>query len=146
MIKTAARNLHHEMYAALAEGDKAALGKICANGLLDSFNLKINNRGTHEKYKWTAERYIGQPKVVSHRVAALSKPMPNESSLRQAVVRIRSRQVLEKVNRRGKKEEVSAKDMDEYLVIQKLMVEGREGDWVVWGTTHETDPNTLLDD
>ena len=145
-MKTVAKRLHHEMYAAFAEGDKAALSKICTQGLLESFTTKINGRGTQDKYEWTAERYIGQPKVVSHRVAAMAKPMPNESSLRQAVVRIRSRQVLEKVNRRGKKEEVSAKDMDEYLVIQKIMVEGRESDWMIWGTTSETDPSTLLDE
>lgn len=32
-----------------------------------------------------------------------------------------------------------AKDVKEYLVIQRRMLQGNEGPWVVWGTTGESD-------
>jgi protein MBA1 len=63
-----------------------------------------------------------------------------KSGLRQAVVRISSRQSLTRykgdgtpVPRTG-----TEKEIREYLVIQKMLIKGTEEPWKVWGTTDET--------
>lgn len=87
--------------------------------------------------------------------------------MRQAVVRIRSIQSLEKYRKttkiRQEKEEVGSssnnkedstttgtgggvgeKMMDEYIVIQKNIFQGVEDDWMVWGTTKESDVSKII--
>lgn len=76
--------------------------------------------------------------------------------MRQAVVRIRSVQSLEKKNTMTKmKKEVGGggdtagaggggKMMDEYVVIQKNIFQGVEDDWMVWGTTKESDVSEII--
>lgn len=153
--KTIARELHHEMYSAFAEGDVHALQKTCTSGLFNTFLKRVNARSKDTKLEWTVERYIGQPKVVSHRVAVL--PDPPMSAIRQAVVRLRSMQKLEKFKvRREKKgpkkgEETLVpegnavpQEFDEYVVVQKLMFRGKESPWMVWGSIQESEPDDLL--
>lgn len=67
------------------------------------------------------------------------------AGLRQAVVRIRSRQSLTRF-REGRVLEGSGQERDvmEYVVIQKRMWKGREEGWLVWGTTEETTVEKLL--
>lgn len=77
--------------------------------------------------------------------------------MRQAVVRIRSVQSLAKrtkntkKTRRGEEENATAgigeggKMMDEYVVIQKNVFQGVEDDWMVWGTTKETDVSEIIE-
>ena len=65
--------------------------------------------------------------------------------MRQAVVRIRSRQSLT----RYKDGQVVAgsgqeKDVQEYVVIQKRLWKGKEEGWLVWGTMEETTMEKLL--
>lgn len=62
-----------------------------------------------------------------------------EASLQQAIVRIKSEQVLD-VQGVGKEfREVQSKPkqshMVEYMVLQRLIVEGRPRSWKVWGFT-----------
>lgn len=99
--------------------------------------------------------------------------------MRQAVVRIRSLQSLEKYTKettRMKKEKemevgsssnsskssssskeedttagggmvggvVGGKMMDEYVVIQKNIFQGVEDDWMIWGTTKESDVSEII--
>lgn len=76
--------------------------------------------------------------------------------MRQAVVRIRSVQSLDKgtKNMKMKKKEVGGEDivgarggekmMDEYVVIQKNIFRGVEDDWMVWGTTKESDASEII--
>ena len=75
--------------------------------------------------------------------------------MRQAVVRIRSVQSLDKgtKNNKTKKKGEEAKDtegigggkmMDEYVVIQKNIFQGVEDDWMVWGTTKESDVSEII--
>lgn len=77
--------------------------------------------------------------------------------MRQAVVRIRSVQSLNKEiksTKTKKKKEVGGEDtagaggggkmMDEYVVIQKNIFQGVEDDWMVWGTTKESDASEII--
>lgn len=74
--------------------------------------------------------------------------------MRQAVVRIRSVQSLEKNTKTKRKKEVGGEDtagvggggkmMDEYVVIQKNIFQGVEDDWMVWGTTKESDVTDII--
>lgn len=75
--------------------------------------------------------------------------------MRQAVVRIRSVQSLDKgtKNTKTKKKGEGGKDtagigegkmMDEYVVIQKNIFQGVEDDWMVWGTTKESDVSEII--
>lgn len=80
--------------------------------------------------------------MVSDRAARL----PIEGAgIRQAVVRIRSRQSLTRwregqvVPGTGQEKEVK-----EYVVIQKRLWKGKEEGWLVWGTTEETTMDKLL--
>ena len=36
------------------------------------------------------------------------------------------------------------KDIREYLVLQKRVLKGQETDWVIWGTTDETDVKNIV--
>lgn len=77
--------------------------------------------------------------------------------MRQAVVRIRSVQSLDKGTKNTKtkmKKEVGGEDsagaagggkmMDEYVVIQKNIFQGVEDDWMIWGTTKESDVGEII--
>ncbi|KAM3068253.1 hypothetical protein ACMFMG_009393 [Clarireedia jacksonii] len=133
-----ARGLHDEMYKAFAEGDSKTLRKICAEGLYESFMGRIGVRPRGEKVEWELIRLNGSPKIVSHRAASL--PVGKGSYLRQAVVRIASRQKMTRKSRNGEVVPGSGKEKDvvEYLVLQKFYRGFESGEWRVWGTTEET--------
>ena len=72
-------------------------------------------------------------------------------AIRQVIVRIRSIQSLTKIVPRFDGEEDSVVGdtgreipTDEYLVIQRRIWRGTESPWIVWGTTQESDLNTIL--
>lgn len=129
--------LHRQMYTAFAEGDLATLRRICADGLLETLSARIASRPKNERVKWDLIKYTKRERVVSNRAAAL---MMDNAGLRQAVVKINSRQQLTRYNA---DESVVpgtgiTRDVQEYIVIQKRLLHGREDDWVIWGTTEET--------
>ncbi len=68
--------------------------------------------------------------------------------LRQAVVRIASRQRLTRYKADGSVVPGSGREKDtvEYLVIQKKLEKSVEQDWMVWGTTEETTLEMLEDE
>lgn len=73
------------------------------------------------------------------------------AALRQVVVRLRSRQSLARLVSSGKNkpEEIvkgtgDEKEVSEYLVLQRRVMKNQEGPWMIWGTTEETDPATVL--
>ncbi|KAI9740109.1 MAG: hypothetical protein M1818_004860 [Claussenomyces sp. TS43310] len=128
--------LHRRMYTAFAEGDVDTLRKICADGILETLVARIRQRKS-ETVKWELIKYNKRERVMSNRAAAL---MIEGSGIRQAVVRISSQQSLTRfyvdgsiVPGTGKR-----KDVQEYIVIQKRLLHGKEEDWVVWGTTEES--------
>lgn len=137
-IVPTAKGLHDEMYKAFAEGDSKTLRKICADGLYESFMGRIGARPRGEKVEWELVRMNGRPKITAHRAASL--PVGKGSFLRQAVVRIASRQKLTRKSRNGEVVPGSGKEKDvvEYLVLQKFYRGYEPGEWQVWGTTEET--------
>jgi len=56
------------------------------------------------------------------------------------VVRIKSMQSLQKFDREGKLVDGSGeeKEVTEYVVVQKRLSKGVEGEWMIWGTEQET--------
>ncbi|CZS98214.1 uncharacterized protein RAG0_07024 [Rhynchosporium agropyri] len=128
--------LHRQMYTLFAEGQLAALRKMCTDGIYQTFQSRIERRRKGEKVVWELVKYNGGPKLVSHRGAKI--PMDG-AAIRQAVVRIRSTQRLTRwVN--GKQVEGTGKERDvtEYVVLQRMTQGWEEGGWMVWGTTEET--------
>ncbi len=129
------------MYTSFAEGDITALRKMCSDGLYDSFRARIGNRQRGEKVVWELVKYNRGSKLVSHRGGKL--PIEG-AAIRQAVVKISSRQRLTRFIK-GKDGEMQVvpgsgkeKDVVEYLVVQTMAKDWREGAWIVWGTTTET--------
>lgn len=102
---------------------------------------RIAQRRPGERYEWTLHGYVGRPRVVSHRATTLpiDDVRERKSALRQAVVRIVSRQSLRKVAGRGEAQgEAEVKQITEYVVIQRRMWKGTEEPWILWGTVQET--------
>lgn len=64
----------------------------------------------------------------------------DDAGVRQAVVRICSRQRLSRYKADGSLVAGTGEERDvmEYVVIQRMLWEGKENDWMVWGTTEET--------
>lgn len=61
-------------------------------------------------------------------------PIGRGAKLRQVIVKIKSRQTLNKHDGKGEK----TKDCTEYVVIQKMTIDNEEGEWMIWGTTEPT--------
>lgn len=131
-----------------SRGDTATLKKICCNGLYEDFARRIARRST-PKLKWTLHKYITFPaapnltgaRVVADRAASI--PIGDKIGARQAVVRIRSKQSITKPAANvpeGQQavDEEKQQDCTEYVVIQKMMLGGVEGEWKVWGLADET--------
>ena len=170
-----------------SRGDLHTLSLVCCDGLLRSFEARLAVRPRARRLRWRVSRQLARPRVVSH-VAAVGAGATPGFGVRQAVVRLRSRQALETFDilgpgdgakaeegRRapGDKDAVAEADAwrravdgdadgggargrgagdlkeevkDEYVVVQKLMRDGREGEWMVWGTVKETDWRTVVFD
>jgi len=136
--------LHRQMYSAFAEGDSNTLKTICADGLLENFQARIQSRG-RETLKWELIKYNRKSKVMSNRSASLGM---EGIMIRQAVVRINSQQKLTRFKPDGSivPGTGEVKDVQEYVVIQKKLLQGKEDDWVVWGTTEETTLESIKDE
>jgi mitochondrial protein MBA1 len=125
------------MYTAFAEGDVRLLGTICCDGLRESFRSRIASRPRGERWEWELVKYTKRARVLSHRAASLGI---EGMGLRQAVVRIASRQKLTRYKANGTVVPGSGQEKEtvEYLVIQKKLEKAAEQEWMVWGTTEET--------
>ncbi|XTI90157.1 hypothetical protein V2W45_1243725 [Cenococcum geophilum] len=202
-----AKDLHQQIYKAFAARDTHALTTLCGSGLLSTFRARLSHRPPSTSVTWTLSRYLSRPRLVSHRTAPLPFPGFPETALRQAIVKIRSVQILttrsdaqarkvlaEKLAAAEEDEEregkgtggaqklspelrqlrqdqararvaphvVSAlgasrvaaatttaegeleggttveREVTEFVVLQRLMVKGVEGPWMVWGFGEET--------
>ncbi|KFX96049.1 hypothetical protein V490_03522 [Pseudogymnoascus sp. VKM F-3557] len=129
--------LHQQMYTAFAAGNIELLKKITCEGLYDSFASRIHSRPRGERWEWEVTKYTSKPRVMSNRAATL--PV-DDAGVRQAVVRICSRQRLSRYKADGSLVAGTGEERDvmEYVVIQRMLWEGKENDWMVWGTTEET--------
>lgn len=122
----------------------ASLTNVCYEGLLTSFRTRINARPLKESLQWTLHKYIGSPCIVSTNVATLEI---EESAVYQVVVRLESIQSLEKIPANGLTSDTTEeKKVVEYLVLQRIMLNGNEGKWKVWGTMEESKAEDVLGD
>lgn len=143
-IAPEAKRLYETMYTAFADGDMATLESICHEGLLASFGTRINVRPPKESLQWTLHKYIGFSRIVSTNIVSLGI---EESALYQVVVKIRSMQSLERTPTNGVASDTTeAKKMVEYVVLQRMMLRGKEGRWKIWGTIEESKVEDVLGD
>ena len=130
-------------------GDTVALRKICNEGIFSAFRARIHSRPKNETHRWILHKYIGSPRIVSTRMGRL--PM-DKSAIMQVVVKINSIQSLEKIIKgAGRKDHVGGqfaggekKKLIEYLVLQRMLIEGEEQPWMIWGTVQETPVDEAL--
>lgn len=202
-----AKDLHQQMYKAFAAGDTATLSTICCSGLLATLSARLSHRSPSTSVSWTLLSHLQKPRLVSNRATVLPFPGLKASGMRQAVVKIRSRQALvtltaaqarkalasklaslrarqeagetdtslakqiqelETLQREGTKRggagaapvvgrmarvvmdeeggERVEKEVTEYMVLQRRMLDGVEEDWMVWGFVEETTPERWRDE
>ena len=120
------------------------LKSVCHDGLLASFCARIKARPSKEGLQWTLHRYIGFPRIVSTNIVPLEI---DKSALYQVVVKIRSLQSLVRLPVNGSASDVREKiKMREYVVLQRVMLAGKEESWKVWGTIEESKVEDVLGD
>jgi len=80
---------------------------------------------------------VGGPKLISSNAIYIGDL---GMGFRQAVVKIRSLQIVYRYDSKGKQLPLSGETVPvvEYLVLQKRKTKSGDGDWMVWGTTEET--------
>ncbi|KMP00278.1 hypothetical protein CIRG_00420 [Coccidioides immitis RMSCC 2394] len=145
------------MYTSFANGDITSLKKTCCQGIFQNFAARISRRPrTSPRLLWTLHSYKKFPfaltfsgaQVISDRAAAL--PEAKGFGIRQTVIRIQSKQSLitpssgEEQNAAQQSEK--QQDCTEYVVLQRFMLNGEDGDWKVWGLAEETTPEDLETD
>lgn len=132
---------------------------------MGSLRGRIAHRPPGTQLKWTLHKYVSPSKLVSWRPAVpplkKGEKKAERKGIVQAVVRIHSLQSLQNVRRKGQgsgSKEVlvdsqgrelqggdnseqaalkHAKELVEYVVVQKVLKNSREGPWKLWGTTEE---------
>lgn len=147
----AARDLHKQLYLALAKGDRSKISEIACTGVQNALRSRLDHRravnGPEEswsiKYKgWTPSsektpwlmQALMPPMFKSTRIIADRMgqiPIGRDGRLRQVTVKIKSEQTLDKHDGTGPK----TKYVEEYVVIQKMRIDGIEDRWMIWGTT-----------
>lgn len=164
-----AKDLYEDMYRHFAMGDLSPIEKKLSPGLVGSLRARISQRAANTSLQWSLERYLSQPKLVWFLVSVMDPKARSDehTGIIQAVVQIRSRQRLQRVQRvMGRDPETgsrsvrevlvdsegnavpedemerergrSTKDTTEYVVLQRLIRKSRPGPWFIWGTTEET--------
>ncbi|KAI5271269.1 hypothetical protein E4T47_05409 [Aureobasidium subglaciale] len=160
-IPSISKDLYTQMYTSFSQGNLAPImPKLCEN-IAQSLEARIEARGPNTGMIWSLHQWLAEPKVVSHKYMPMSlednKDKTKQTTVQQVVVRMQSLQSLKmvkKVKQGGKVVEVmdeqssqaSPKAVTEYLVVQRLCKRGKMGDWMIWGTTTESDPNETLAD
>lgn len=165
-----AKELYRDMYVAFADGNVDAVQTKLHPGLRASLQARISQRQPNISLAWALHQYLSAPKCVAYQFALANPKAPKteKMGIAQAIVRMHSRQSLQKVISRKftnratgrtqtehvpidshgnyvydplKREQELArntKDTVEYIVIQKFYVAGKEGPWHIWGTVEET--------
>lgn len=147
-----ARAYHIAMNTALASRDLRGLHSICASGLYNQCKNLIDQAVERElpKKTWHLVRYRGiqyprlfekwplsfflpyaATRVVADKATAI--PFGKQSYLRECIVRIKSVQIVSTPDKFSHTDEFT-----EYIVLQKLSIDGEEGSWRIWGTVDPT--------
>lgn len=143
-------------------GNLGVLQTYCCNGIFESFFKRVIRRPLNSpELIWKLHKYLKFPRsmtitgarVVSDRAAAL--PNVTGMGIRQVVVRIQSRQSLitppapiarlseKQIQDIEKQQQEKQKDCTEYIVLQRFMIGGKDGEWKVWGLAEETTTEEL---
>ncbi|CAD6447862.1 b10dbcfb-a1d2-45f2-a3cc-42d60978fe3b [Sclerotinia trifoliorum] len=143
-IASAAEALYREMYQNFAAGHTGRLRRMCADGLYESFAQRIASRPRGQKVTWNLEKMNRRPKIMSTKAVMI--PGGSGNVIRQAVVRISSRQLITLKDSKGRELPGSSeKDIVEYVVVQKIYRNWQDTEWQVWGTTTATTLKNIED-
>lgn len=152
--------LHKQLNTAMAQGDRAWLRDNCCSGLADKACSRIDRRAISQgKYNagvtesWELVRYGGllrtdrvppwplcgllpftSYKLMNDVTGQL--PMAKDTFLRQVIVRIKSTQRYNLYDGQGPQ----TRTVTEHIVLQKIIWQGEDEDWKVWGTVN---PSTI---
>jgi hypothetical protein len=148
-----ARRLHAELYQALWQHDRPKLREIACAGLLAQSTMRIDDWKRRElppaKFDISYRGFLVPnwvpgfllPFIPNRSIKAAADTMIStpfggkDATVRQVVVRIRSRQSYQKIPKDGP----VVKDHDEYVVIQKMIGDGLPKEWMIWGTIKPSD-------
>jgi hypothetical protein len=149
------------MSIAFSLGDDIILRDICEQTVLGVFQSRISRRPADERLEWSLLEYVNKPRMVSFKTAQTQIEINGEPMMaQQAVVQIRSRQLLRQgkliqggeAGRVGKDEfeesfgEVAQgiewqqsreKEVLEYVVLMRRVIDGEPLDWKIWGFAKE---------
>lgn len=145
-----ARELHAELYTAIARRDRSKIEDIACTGLKQQLKVRFDHRELSRlpKETWTVTyrgwtpgpnvwwifQALCPPRFKATQILLDSEaqiPLGEHASLRQVVVKIKTKQTLDKNN--GDPPKTTLKD--EYVVVQVMRTEGLMDKWMIWGTT-----------
>lgn len=161
----AIRRLHTDLYRAIAEAKTEVIDQITCSGLRRQLTVRLDQRRSagapNEKFdiQYTGavlpdRRGMWIPNLIlwpGNSVVVVSDrqaPLPfggQDANLRQVIARVRSKQTLRKEAQYGKPAETKTEQKTEYVVIQKMMIDGEEDEWKIWGTTEPTSEREILE-
>lgn len=153
-------DLHQKVYENFALGTLDPIQSYALPGFIASLRGRLAQRPGGTQLKWFLHEHKKKAKLVSYKIGlipgAKDETKYERKGVIQAVVRIHSLQSLLHV-RRGKNTRETlldaqgrriwwteqearkqAKEVVEYVVMQKPLKNSREGQWKLWGTTEET--------
>lgn len=163
-----AKDLYEQMYNHFAAGTISQIEDKLAPGLAGSLRNRLSGRAPNTALLWTLHKYLGNPELMSFKFTVFPDGSDKEKmGIAQAVVKIKSKQSLQHVERKRTKDpstgkeivkevvvdergnavpeeelennrEKSAKILTEYLVVQRHMKKSKFERWHIWGTTEET--------
>jgi protein MBA1 len=162
-----ATEIYEEMYTGLAKGDLRLVEQDLKPGLLASLRSRLAQRAPNSGMLWKLHGYTSRPKVMSFKFITLPGGSDEEKNgVVQAVVRLRSKQSLVKVQKVRTKDETgravmravpvdeagvpvpeagmeelmerNSKVTTEYVVLQRMMKKGKFERWQMWGTAEES--------
>ncbi|KIV97505.1 hypothetical protein PV10_01253 [Exophiala mesophila] len=144
-----ARQMHVDLNQAISQRSALAVSELCCSGLANECRGRFA-REREQRTKpidWKLVKYKGiqwpswlqrwplsfflfkSPiRVVSDQLTVI--PVQNNSFLREMIVRIRS---IQSVQRPGESTPTEI-DIEEYVVLQQLIIAGELQNWRVWGT------------
>jgi hypothetical protein len=144
-----ARQLHFKLNRAIADQDLPTLKSIACAGLMANIKSRLDAQKSTKKVRdtWSLVRYNGlrPPRWIPWPISSfipnraikvvhdIIAPLPiggKDASIRQVVVRMKSRQSFNRQDGKG----LQTKELTEYVVIQKMTADGLDKDWMIWGT------------
>ncbi|OAA53481.1 hypothetical protein SPI_09409 [Niveomyces insectorum RCEF 264] len=137
-IVAVAKSMHYDMLAATAAGDTRTLARLLTTSHYDDVAGLLARRPAHRRYGWELLAYQGRPQLVDCKVAVI--PGPFALCMRQAVVRIRSRQRFTSERHDGADRTVVEKDVTENVVLLATLnrTTWETSEWRIFGFMPET--------